>query len=126
MTINVVVTLLGINNSSNLYLLSYCYEITRRKNADTTETLKKHSDGSTLPYSAPNLTTMYSEISDLLIHASENNITGPQSKSLLQQTLIQCGTCCYHIQTNLWNFLSTLNLVYILVYILNCSSRQLY
>jgi hypothetical protein len=35
-------------------------QITRRKNVDTTETLKKHSDGSTLPYSAP--TTMLSGI----------------------------------------------------------------
>ena len=41
-------------------------QITRRKNADTSETLKKHSDGSTLPYSGPNLTTMLSGVTDPL------------------------------------------------------------
>jgi hypothetical protein len=39
-------------------------QITRRKNADTSETLKKHSDGSTLPYSEANLTTMLSGVID--------------------------------------------------------------
>ncbi|MGA7542701.1 MAG: hypothetical protein WBW34_06525 [Nitrososphaeraceae archaeon] len=39
-------------------------QITRRKNADTTETLRKHSDGCTLPYSGPNLTTMLSGVTD--------------------------------------------------------------
>ena len=39
-------------------------QITRRKNVDTSETLKKHSDGSTLPYSGPNLTTMLSGVTD--------------------------------------------------------------
>jgi hypothetical protein len=39
-------------------------QITRRKNADTSGTLRKHSDGSELPYSAPNLTTMLSGVTD--------------------------------------------------------------
>ena len=39
-------------------------QITRRKNADTSETLIKHSDGSTLPYSVANLTTMLSGVTD--------------------------------------------------------------
>jgi len=37
-------------------------QITRRKNADTSETLIKQIDGTTLPYSGPNLTTMLSGI----------------------------------------------------------------
>ena len=41
-------------------------QITRRKNADTSETLIRKSDGSTLPYSAPNLTTILSGVSDPL------------------------------------------------------------
>jgi hypothetical protein len=39
-------------------------QITRRKNADTSETLIKHIDGSTLPYSGPNLTTMLSGVTN--------------------------------------------------------------
>jgi hypothetical protein len=41
-------------------------QITRRKNADTTEQLIRKSDGLTLSYSAPNLTTMLSGVSDPL------------------------------------------------------------
>ncbi|MGB7558690.1 MAG: hypothetical protein WBM37_09255 [Nitrososphaeraceae archaeon] len=41
-------------------------QITRRKNADTSETLIRKSDGSTLPYSAPNLTTILSGVIDPL------------------------------------------------------------
>ena len=41
-------------------------QITRRKNADTSEILIRKSDGSTLPYSAPNLTTILSGVSDPL------------------------------------------------------------
>ena len=41
-------------------------QIIRRKNADTSETLIRKSDGSTLPYSAPNLTTILSGVSDPL------------------------------------------------------------
>ena len=41
-------------------------QITRRKNADTSEQLIRKSDGSTLPYSAPNLTTILSGVSDPL------------------------------------------------------------
>jgi hypothetical protein len=39
-------------------------QITKRKNADSPETLKKHSDGLVLPYSKENLTTMLSGLSD--------------------------------------------------------------
>jgi hypothetical protein len=41
-------------------------QITRRKNADTTETLRKHSDGTELPYSGPNVTTILSGVTDPL------------------------------------------------------------
>ena len=39
-------------------------QITRRRNANGTETLIKHIDGSTLPYSVPNLTTMLSGVTN--------------------------------------------------------------
>ena len=39
-------------------------QITRRKNADNSETLIKHIDGTTLPYSGPNLTTLLSGITN--------------------------------------------------------------
>jgi hypothetical protein len=39
-------------------------QITRRKNAYSSETLIKHTDGSTLAYSAPNLTTMLSGVTN--------------------------------------------------------------
>jgi formylmethanofuran dehydrogenase subunit E-like metal-binding protein len=39
-------------------------QITRRKNADTSETLIKHIDGTTLPYSGANLTTMLSGVTN--------------------------------------------------------------
>ena len=39
-------------------------QITRRRNADGSQTLKKHIDGSTLPYSGPNLTTMLSGVTN--------------------------------------------------------------
>ena len=39
-------------------------QITRIRQAGGTEILKKHSDGSTLPYSAGNLTTMLSGVTD--------------------------------------------------------------
>jgi hypothetical protein len=41
-------------------------QITRRKNIDTTEQLIRHSDGLTLAYSGPNLTTMLSGVTDPL------------------------------------------------------------
>jgi hypothetical protein len=41
-------------------------QITRRKNADTTEQLIRKSDGATLAYSAPNLTTILSGVTDPL------------------------------------------------------------
>jgi hypothetical protein len=39
-------------------------QITRTRNSDGSETLRRHSDGSTLPYSGPNLTTMLSGVTD--------------------------------------------------------------
>jgi hypothetical protein len=39
-------------------------QITRRKNADGSQTLKKHIDGSTLPYSKANLTTPLSGVTN--------------------------------------------------------------
>jgi hypothetical protein len=39
-------------------------QITKRKNADTSETLIKHIDGTILPCSGPNLTTMLSGVTD--------------------------------------------------------------
>ena len=39
-------------------------QITRKKNADTSEQLIRKSDGLTLAYSGPNLTTMLSGVTD--------------------------------------------------------------
>jgi len=39
-------------------------QITRIRNFDGSQTLRKHSDGSTLSYSGPNLTTMLSGVTD--------------------------------------------------------------
>jgi hypothetical protein len=39
-------------------------QITRIRQSDGSEILKKHSDGSTLPYSGANLTTMLSGVTD--------------------------------------------------------------
>ena len=50
--------LLGLAYIILHYIIMVITQITRRKNADTSETLRKHSDGSDLPYSGPNLTTM--------------------------------------------------------------------
>ena len=41
-------------------------QITRIRNKDGSETLKRHSDGLTLAYSGPNLTTMLTGITDPL------------------------------------------------------------
>jgi hypothetical protein len=41
-------------------------QITRRKNADTSEQLIRKSDGLTLAYSAPNLTTILSGVTEPL------------------------------------------------------------
>ena len=44
-------------------------QITRIRNKDNSETLKRLSDGLTLAYSGPNLTTMLSGITDpLFVH----------------------------------------------------------
>jgi hypothetical protein len=39
-------------------------QITRIRNANLSETLIRHSDNSTLPYSAPNLTTLLTGVTD--------------------------------------------------------------
>ena len=39
-------------------------QITRIRNFDGSQTLRKHSDGSTFPYSGPNLTKMLSGVTD--------------------------------------------------------------
>jgi hypothetical protein len=39
-------------------------QITRIRNSDGSQTLKKHIDGSTLPYSEANLTTMLSGVTN--------------------------------------------------------------
>ena len=64
-------------------------QITRRKNADTSETLIKHSDGNTLPYSGPNLTTMLSGVTDpifVLKRISANNTPYPFTYQARNQT----------------------------------------
>ena len=43
---------------SNIRCIMATTQITRIRNADSSETLKKHIDGTTLLYSIPNLTTM--------------------------------------------------------------------
>ena len=55
-------------------------QIIRRKNTDASEIPKKHSDGSTLPYSEPNLTTMLSGVTDpifVLQRISTNGVAYP-------------------------------------------------
>jgi hypothetical protein len=64
-------------------------QIIRRKNADSSETLIKHIDGSTLPYSAPNLTTMLSGIDTpifVLKRISANGIPYPFTLQARNQT----------------------------------------
>jgi hypothetical protein len=39
-------------------------QITRIRNSDGSQTLKKHSDGTTMTYSEPNLTTMLSGVTN--------------------------------------------------------------
>jgi hypothetical protein len=39
-------------------------QITRIRNQDGSQTLKKHIDGTTLPYSGPNLTSLLSGVTD--------------------------------------------------------------
>jgi hypothetical protein len=72
-------------------------QITRRKNADTSETLIGKSDGSTLPYSAPNLTTILSGVSDPLFVIQKVGQTftfQARNQSLQLQTLILYGIFC--------------------------------
>jgi hypothetical protein len=51
-------------------------QITRQKNADSSETLIKHIDGSTLPYSGPNLTTMLSGVTNPIFVLKKVNSDG--------------------------------------------------
>ena len=51
-------------------------QITRIKNADNSETLKKHIDGTTLPYTIPNLTTMLSGVTDPVFVLQRVNAAG--------------------------------------------------
>jgi hypothetical protein len=91
-------------------------QITRRKNQDTTETLRKHSDGSTLPYSEANLTTMLSGETDqvfVLQRIDANNNRYPFTLQAGDQTEFTgdfetSGICCYQIKmerlNSKWNF----------------------
>jgi hypothetical protein len=53
-------------------------QITRIRNSDGSQTLKKHIDGSTLPYSEPNLTTMLSGVTNpiYVLKRVDNNGNG--------------------------------------------------
>ena len=78
MTVNVITTSchMEIDNGAidvryngyiilRILFLMVTTQITRIKNADNSETLKKHIDGCyTLPYTIPNLTTMLSGVTD--------------------------------------------------------------
>ena len=46
-------------------------QITRIRNKDGSETLRRRNDGLTLPYSGPNLTTMLTSITEPLFVSSE-------------------------------------------------------
>ena len=64
-------------------------QITRRKNADTSETLIKHIDGTTLPYSGPNLTTLLSGVTNpifVLKKIASNGIAYPFTFQARNQT----------------------------------------
>jgi hypothetical protein len=80
-------------------------QITRIRNFDGSQTLRKHSDGSTLPYSGPNLTTMLSGVTDPIFVLKRIDNNGNPYPFTLQarnqtelQTLILCGICCYPIR----------------------------
>jgi hypothetical protein len=51
-------------------------QITRIKQSDDSQILKKHSDGTTLPYSIPNLTTMLSGVTDAVFVLQRVNAAG--------------------------------------------------
>jgi hypothetical protein len=63
-------------------------QITRIRNFDSSQTLRKHSDGSTLPYSGPNLTTMLSGVTDVFVlkRIDTNNIPYPFTLQARNQT----------------------------------------
>jgi hypothetical protein len=64
-------------------------QIARRKNADLSETPRKHSEGSTPPYSVPNLTMMLSGVTDpifVLQRIGTNGIAYPFTLQARNQT----------------------------------------
>jgi hypothetical protein len=64
-------------------------------------TLRKHSDGSELPYSAPNLTTLLSGVTDPIFVLRRVGYPLHFRLGIKQSShrrLILLGTCCYHIQ----------------------------
>jgi hypothetical protein len=65
-------------------------QITRvLRKVDDSQILKKHSDGSTLPYSGPNLTTMLSGVTDpifVLQRIDANGISYPFTLQARNQT----------------------------------------
>jgi hypothetical protein len=68
-------------------------QITRRKNADTTETLIRHKDGTTLPYSGPNLTTLLSGVTNpifVLRRISSNGVKYPFTLQARDQRVYHC------------------------------------
>jgi hypothetical protein len=91
-------------------------QITRIRNFDGSQTLRKHSDGSTLPYLGPNLTTIVTGITDplyVLKRIDDNGTTegstypfkyvARDQTDLPLLTLILCGTSCYQIRIDLSN-----------------------
>ncbi|MGB7557701.1 MAG: hypothetical protein WBM37_04215 [Nitrososphaeraceae archaeon] len=71
-------------------------QITRIRNFDGSQTLRKHSDGSTLPYSGPNLTTMLSGVTDpvfVLKRIDNNGNPYPFTLRARNQTEYNCRLC---------------------------------
>jgi hypothetical protein len=78
-------------------------QITRIKNTDGTETLRRHSDGTTMSYSTANVTTLISGQPTPIVFVLkrvDNNYPYPFTlqaeikQSFKQQALIQFGICC--------------------------------
>lgn len=59
-------------------------QITRIRNQDRSQTLKKHIDGSTLPYSDPNLTTVLSGVTDPIFVLQQIDASGNRYPFTLQ------------------------------------------
>jgi hypothetical protein len=73
-----------------LYYIMAITQITRvLRKVDDSQILKKHSDGSTLPYSGPNLTTMLSGVTDpifVLQRIDANGLSYPFTLQARDQT----------------------------------------